>query len=409
MPSLPPCAKCGEPAESKCSRCHSVVYCGTACQSAHWTSHRTICAASVPVVSEATLLARLDALRTASPRTRLAAEVAVASSVNVQRCLRWPRGMITSSKMFSKGKHCVVYTMSVNKAYPAEFLQRADLCAPTRALAVYALHAETEMVTRLNNLSRATASHGTDSSESRLPAWFVAAALHVARLAGDDAAWEAAAAADGGPPAVVANALAVAAGVTSAQLPALLKRMRAMTVTCAGEVLFVVTCDAMHRKDKNTMMMLRELRVPFLAGIAAVVTASTTEEPLVSGPAMCHLSLLYHLGLVSPHSDIVGAAVAVYFRLLARSTPKTALGDGGGLGDGGDHSESEFITLLEKVADCVRPPSSSQTSSASAVQSRNDFLRGLRDAGGATALDAAIASLHEPAASKLRGLQEYLQ
>jgi len=37
------CAMCGNSAKNRCSRCHTVAYCGEACQKAHWAVHRVSC------------------------------------------------------------------------------------------------------------------------------------------------------------------------------------------------------------------------------------------------------------------------------------------------------------------------------------------------------------------------------
>jgi len=39
----PKCAKCGAPAEKRCSRCKNEWYCGRECQVAAWEGHKTVC------------------------------------------------------------------------------------------------------------------------------------------------------------------------------------------------------------------------------------------------------------------------------------------------------------------------------------------------------------------------------
>eukprot|EP00041_Stephanoeca_diplocostata_P034390 m.1171167 g.1171167 ORF g.1171167 m.1171167 type:complete len:453 (-) comp24512_c0_seq5:3243-4601(-) len=43
MPDDPKCAKCGEPAAMRCSRCQNEWYCRRQCQVEHWKSHKKMC------------------------------------------------------------------------------------------------------------------------------------------------------------------------------------------------------------------------------------------------------------------------------------------------------------------------------------------------------------------------------
>jgi len=57
-----PCEHCGKPgATARCARCRGAVYCGRACQRAHWRSHRPACR----VRAAATAAAAEDAKREA--------------------------------------------------------------------------------------------------------------------------------------------------------------------------------------------------------------------------------------------------------------------------------------------------------------------------------------------------------
>ena len=127
---------------------------------------------------------------------------------------------------------------------------------------------------------------------------------------------------------------------------------------------------------------------PFLAGVSAAIAASggDGDEPLIGGPAVSYLCLSLR-GIVSspalrPRARTVGAALAVYFRLLARSSGELEEGNAG----------RELVDLLRQVADHVRDANA-------------DLLRGLREHDGAAALAAAVAALPAPAAAMLRGLR----
>ena len=50
---MPACAACADPATSACGRCRFATYCGTACQTAHWPTHKPVC---VAIAADAALM-----------------------------------------------------------------------------------------------------------------------------------------------------------------------------------------------------------------------------------------------------------------------------------------------------------------------------------------------------------------
>ncbi|KAL8287409.1 hypothetical protein RQP46_003267 [Phenoliferia psychrophenolica] len=50
MSNKQPCAVCPEPGKLRCSRCKSMVFCGTEHQALLWSSHKVICTPNAPLV-----------------------------------------------------------------------------------------------------------------------------------------------------------------------------------------------------------------------------------------------------------------------------------------------------------------------------------------------------------------------
>ena len=49
----PKCAKCGLPAENRCSLCKNEWYCSRPCQVKSWSAHKPICELVRPKIAEA--------------------------------------------------------------------------------------------------------------------------------------------------------------------------------------------------------------------------------------------------------------------------------------------------------------------------------------------------------------------